>query len=112
MQLDRIPIYVPVSAPSKILIIGKAMSLFRHHNRVAGPERMYAQHVGATSGATLAGPDASGGDAPGQSASVLITEDDIKGFSAQLCELAGSPIFSGAAMARTIDIIHGKVCRV
>jgi hypothetical protein len=86
------------------------MNLFRYHNRVAAPKHATEQHAGTTLSSIPAGQlDLSGGGLADKSASMLITSDDIKDFSTQLCQLAALPVFSGAAMAHAIDVIHGKV---
>ena len=105
MQLGRVPTYVPDSAPPKILTIGRAMNLFRHHDRVAHRGRAPVDTGGRPSsrgGAT----DVATGAARSE---VLITDEDLKGISQQLSRVASAPVFSGAAVAHAIDVIHDKV---
>lgn len=97
LQLGRVPTYMPDSAPPKILTIGRAMNLFRHHDRVA-----------SRGGLRAAGP-AENGPASTAASDVLITNDDLKGISQQLSRVASAPVFSGAAVAHAIDSIHEKV---
>jgi hypothetical protein len=99
MQLHKVPLYMPASAPYKILDIGRAVRLLQQPS---------------SSTAHLQQPSASG-DTPEVGTGVegqhsdLLTQKDIAEFSEQLRRLAAAPSFNGASLARTVDQIHDKV---
>ena len=117
LQSRHIPKFIPPSCPSKILDIGRAVQLLRHHPAAAKPAHLASghrawprdahegtQHAGAGRAAAAMDESGSGGD----DAAVLAAHE-VTHLSTELQTLAVAPAFSGIAFEHTIDRLHEKV---